>query len=42
LPGEDAKLVELLGPLVGGTFIETGAYNGLWMSNTKLLEYAFG
>ena len=28
--------------MVGGTFIEVGGYNGLWMSNTKLLEAAFG
>mmetsp|Transcript_30910 Transcript_30910/g.69437 ORF Transcript_30910/g.69437 Transcript_30910/m.69437 type:complete len:340 (+) Transcript_30910:178-1197(+) len=40
--GEDQKAITLLGPKVGGTFIETGAYNGLYMSNTKLLEYAFG
>lgn len=26
----------------GGTFVEIGGYNGLWMSNTKMLESLFG
>ena len=26
----------------GGTFIEVGGYNGLWMSNSRTLEWMFG
>ena len=44
--GEDKRAIHLIDALLdgktGGTFLEVGAYNGLWMSNTKLLEYAFG
>jgi FkbM family methyltransferase len=40
--GQDLFVLDVLGGLRGGYFIDSGASNGLRGSNTKLLESAFG
>jgi FkbM family methyltransferase len=42
LDGIDLRLVELINPECGGTFIEAGANDGVQQSNTLLLERSFG
>jgi FkbM family methyltransferase len=37
----DHKLIEIMN-IPNGTFIEVGAYDGVWSSNTKLLEECYG
>lgn len=37
----DHQLVEIMN-IENGIFIEVGAYNGIWCSNTKLLEERYG
>lgn len=37
----DQMMVEIM-KIENGIFIEVGAYNGLWCSNTKLLEECYG
>ena len=41
--GEDRSLLQhYFWGVTHGTFIEIGAYNGVWMSNTKMFERYFG